>query len=166
MDIKQLLEKQEQLDLHIINKHKLPYVKLSKKVLAAIVELSEVINDEQKALKYWKVNAEPKATLLEEVADFLHFLASLSNRFNVTAEDIEGRGAIKYKDLDDHFLYMNYTLSVVGVYPTAQGKQKHLLITWSLFKGLLEHLGFTKEQVFEAYLQKHEINYERQASCY
>jgi len=165
MDYAKLLEMQDELDQHILSKHKLKFIELPKMVLAAITELSEACNDSQ-CFKYWKVNSQPKASLLEEVADFTHFLASLSNRFKVETKDIQGQGAIKNKDINHHFIEMHYVVSVIGVYPGAKERQKNVLILWSLFKGLLEHLNFSEEQVFEAYLKKHEENYQRQESGY
>ncbi len=165
MDIRQLLEMQEKLDQHIMKQHKLPFIKLTNAVLATITELSEVVNDEQ-SFKYWKVNNKPKETVLEEVADFTHFLAHLSNRFKLTADEITQRGALKYKEIDEHFLQMHYVTSMIGVYPTAPEKQKYVKELWSLFKGLLDHLGFSHKQVYEAYLQKHERNYQRQLEGY
>lgn len=165
MNYQKLLEMQAELDNHIITKHNLKFIELPKLVLAAITELSEVCNDSQ-CFKYWKVNSKPKPGLSEEVADFTHFLASLSNRFQVVGKDIEERGAIKYTDISEQFLHMHYTASMIGIFPSAIEKQKHVLILWSLFKGLLDHLNFTEEQLFEAYLKKNEKNYERQATGY
>lgn len=61
---------------------------------------------------------------------------------------------------------MHYVTVMIGIYPGAPNKQTHVKELWSLFKGLLEHLGYTKEQVFDAYLAKNQKNYERQASGY
>ena len=165
MNYQKLLEMQDKLDTHIMKNHKLQFIKLSKAVLATIIELSEAVNDEQ-SFKYWKVNNQPKPTLIEEIADFTHFLTHLSNRFNVTAEDITNRGMIKHKELDEHFICMFHTLSMIGLYPKGEEKRKHVLILWSLFKGLWEHLGFTENDVFQAYLKKNKINYERQETNY
>lgn len=165
MNYQKLLEMQDKLDTHIMKNHKLQFIKLSKAVLATIIELSEVVNDEQ-SFKYWKVNNQPKPTLIEEIADFTHFLAHLSNRFIVKAEEIQKIGGIKYTELDEHFLHMHHALTMIGLYPKAEAKRKYVLILWMLFKGLWELLGFTEDEVYQAYLKKNKINYERQASNY
>lgn len=165
MNYQQLLEMQEQLDRHIMKKQKLQFIKLSNLVLALSTEISEVANAYQK-WKYWKVNNQPKEDLLEEIADFTHFLLSLSNRFYVDNETISKLIPVKYNEVEIHFLQMQYTASMIGVFGDAEDKQLYVQIMWKLFKGLLEHLGFTENDVFQVYLKKNKINYERQASNY
>lgn len=165
MNYQKLLQMQQQLDMHIMKKQKLQFVMLNDSVLATIVELAEAANDEQ-SFKHWKVNREPKPTLLEEVSDFTHFLLSQSNRFKVTADDINQRGKIKYKDISEHFIQTFHVLTMIAIYPNANKKREYVLIAWSLFKGLLDHLNISEEQIEQAYYKKNEINYQRQASNY
>ena len=84
----------------------------------------------------------------------------------MTAEDIPNRGMIKHKELDEHFICMFHTLSMIGLYPKGEEKRKHVLILWSLFKSLWKHLGFTENDIFQAYLKKNKINYQRQETNY
>ncbi|MGY3186473.1 dUTP diphosphatase [Lysinibacillus sp. TE18511] len=165
MNLKKLFEAQEKLDEHILKQHNLQYVELPKVILSLLTELSEVANDWQ-GFKYWKVNNAQKDTTLEEIADVTHFLASLSNRFKVTEEDINGLGAVRYTDVSTHFIAMHHAASFIAMYPNANKKREHVLSLWKLFKGLIENLGFTWEQVEETYYTKNQINYARQVNGY
>lgn len=165
MNYQKLLIMQNDLDNHIMQKQKLQFIKLSALTLALSTELSEVVNSYQ-LWKYWKVNNQPKEDLFEEVADFTHFLLSLSNRFYIDGETINKIGAVKYTEVETHFLQMQYTASMIGVFGEASDKQHYVKIMWKLFKGMLEHLGFTEEEIFEAYLKKNEVNYKRQEEKY
>lgn len=165
MNYARLLEMQAELDNHIFVKQKLSSVELPQLVLATITELSEVCNDVQ-CFKYWKVNNDPKDSLLEEIADFTHFLASLSNRFSITALDIEGQTTFKHPNLNRHLIEMHFVAAMIAIYPSLSEGQRNTLLLWAFFKGLIEQLGFTEKQVFEAYLKKNEKNYERQATGY
>lgn len=165
MNLAKILEMQAQLDQHILKQHDLQYVELPKVVLSLLTELSEVANDWQ-GFKYWKVNNGQKETTLGELADVVHFLASLSNRFNVKAGEISDTGSVKYKDVSMHFIAMHYAASFVALYPDANKKRSHVLSLWQLFKGLIDNLGFTHSDIDKAYLKKHEENYSRQAVGY
>lgn len=165
MNLQKLLQMQEQLDNHIIAKQKINFIKLTSLALALSTELSEVANAFQK-WKYWKVNSQPKPGLLEEVADVLHFLLSATYRFQLKEESIKKLGAIKYPSVEQQFLQMQYTTCMVGTFGGATDKQNYIKILWSLFKGMLEHLDISEEQVYAAYLLKNKENYERQKVGY
>lgn len=165
MGVAEILKLQEQLDQHILQRHNLQFVELPKMILSLLTELSEVANDWQ-GFKYWKVNNHQKNTTLEEIADVLHFLASLSNRFKVSADEIDELGAVKYKDLSLHFIAMHHVASFIALYPEANKKRGHVLSLWQLFKGLIDNLGFTHKDIYESYLSKHKKNYIRQAVSY
>lgn len=100
MEIKELLKMQNELDAEILSNfiERTPGADcgswqqsdfLTEKLLAAIVELSELANA-SRCFKYWsKKEAEPKERLLDEYADIFHFLLSIGNTMNFTAEEIE-----------------------------------------------------------------------------
>lgn len=109
------------------------------------------------------IEAEP---LIEEVADVLHFLLSVTYRFQLKEESIKNMEAVKYPSIEEQFLHMQYTTCMIGTYGKAHDKQGYIKILWSLFKGMLEHLEFTEVDVYQAYLKKNEVNYQRQKENY
>lgn len=127
---------------------------------------TDIWNGEKEPCGYCDGTGIESEPLIEEVAEVLHFLLSLSNRFYIDGETINKIGAVKYTEVETHFLEMQYTASMIGVFGEASDKQHYVKIMWKLFKGMLEHLGFTEEEIFEAYLKKNKINYERHATNY
>ncbi len=122
--------------------------------------------------------------LLEEYVDCLHFILSIGledhtyvqfgDKFSgpVGLELTEGFGVIKYHNITTQFLYLfnqigNLTDCILeremsmGDEIFEQYKQ-----TWQVFVGLGEMLGFTWEQVEEAYYAKNKVNHERQNAGY
>ena len=165
MNYQQLLEMQEQLDQHIMKKRNLQFIKLQSLALALSTEISEVANAFQR-WKYWKTNNEPKSELLEEVADALHFLLSISYRFKIDGETISKLSGFECKTVEEQFLFIQHTISQTANYGNADDKRKYIHVTWILFKGLLNQLGFTETDIYKAYLKKNQKNYERQANNY
>lgn len=100
MEIKELLEKQKKLDAEILSNF-IENVQgacygslkqsdfLTEKLLSLQVEVSELANA-TRCFKYWSVKGpEPKEKMLDEYADIIHFLLSVGNALEFTAEEIE-----------------------------------------------------------------------------
>jgi dimeric dUTPase (all-alpha-NTP-PPase superfamily) len=155
--------------------------RFNKLVLALLVELGECAN-EWRGFKYWSQNQSPRIhqakapymdlddadfynPLLEEYVDKLHFILELGLELNFT--DIKVR-LIKEKDITIQFIELTgraYNLyfqnRIMGeVYQTTYEQ------LFNVFLGLGEMLGFTWEQIEQAYLDKNQINHQRQESGY
>lgn len=102
--------------------------------------------------------------LLEEYVDCLHFILSIGLekdfvKLGYNESAVEG---MKRKDITSQF---NYLFDKVGDFSSIPNHNNYMYIV-SLFIGLGEMLGFTWEQIEQAYLDKNKINHERQENSY
>ncbi|RLJ90142.1 dimeric dUTPase (all-alpha-NTP-PPase superfamily) [Planococcus citreus] len=119
---------------------------------------------------------EIKNPLLEEFVDILHFVLSIGNEMNFTEYHLlgnyfQGQLTDGEPDVTDAFLIVNEQLALLS--KTYRMQRKHhsaLTVYYALllesFLELGNVLGFTEEQIVEAYEQKNQINWERQAHGY
>lgn len=120
--------------------------------------------------------------LLEEYVDCLHFILSIGNekvpyfknRAPIHLELPFGRKLEKtlYKDTTTQFVYL---FNIIGVFADTLMENEVTLMSeafdeyvevFKAFLGLGELLGFTEEQIEEAYWKKYEINKQRQRDGY
>lgn len=122
--------------------------------------------------------------LLEEYVDCLHFILSIGLEdftYNHLGETITAPvrleltndfGALKYHNITRQFVYLFNQIGILSdsvleceyAYPDETfGQYKQ---TWQMFVGLGEMLGFTWEQVEDAYYAKNKVNHERQNAGY
>lgn len=187
MDIKKLFETQAKLDKHIMQEH--PELRgqsnLDWKLLALQVELGECAN-EWRGFKKWSKDQEPRTVkrietewdddgtptewdvyqdvnpLLEEYVDCLHFILSIGleidTKTTVDWDDIE----FFETDITEQFIEITSRILELRSWEISD--------TWaglfSEFYVLGKMLGFTWEQVEEAYYAKNKVNYARQESGY
>lgn len=115
--------------------------------------------------------------LLEEFVDILHFVLSIGNEMNFTEYHLIGnyfRGQLTdgEPDVVDAFLVVNEQLALLSKTYRMQGIKGDVALTVYyalLLESFLELgnlLGFTEEQIVEAYEQKNQTNWERQAHGY
>lgn len=104
INLEELLEMQKDLDTEILKKYNsrnFPKEQsdfLTERLLAMIVEVSELANA-TRCFKYWSLKpAEPKERLIDEYADCLHFLLSLGNTLNFTPQEIQDAYFKKYSE--------------------------------------------------------------------
>jgi len=97
MSIEELLEMQKELDNEIVsnymNRTGIDEVEqkdfLTERLLALHCEVSELAN-ETRSFKYWSTKGPgSKEKILAEYADCMHFMASIGNTLDFTAEEIE-----------------------------------------------------------------------------
>ncbi|ARA98598.1 dUTP diphosphatase [Geobacillus thermodenitrificans] len=193
MNLQKLFEMQRQLDAHIEKEHprQEDEDRLSKKILALQVELGELAN-EARFFKYWSNDQKPrtrievvtgqkmvdgviepiveyKNPLLEEYVDGLHFLLSIGLEIAEPQKiDIARWNAAEADNITEQFLHvMTHAINLgntlrnnISYYPF---EYEWLFLRYIQ---LGEMLGFTWEQIEEAYLQKNAINHERQNNGY
>jgi dimeric dUTPase (all-alpha-NTP-PPase superfamily) len=156
MNIEKLLKKQSELDKMILNKKKITHYPYAEIRLALLVELGELANEVQ-SFKYWKDNKNiNRDKILEEYADCLHFALSLENYLNECNSYDINIVAFKNKDMD------SITMDLVTCF-------RRIIDTSDILEGILQlggDLGFNEKEIEKAYLDKHEINYERQRRGY
>jgi len=106
--------------------------------------------------------------LLEEYVDCLHFILSIGNELQFGNYPLIGKTP-KTKTFTHMFL-ITYE-SINNFYRTWQLGNEELTeveytVIFGCFLTLGEMLGFTWEQIEQAYIQKNEVNHERQESGY
>jgi dimeric dUTPase (all-alpha-NTP-PPase superfamily) len=176
MNIEKLFEAQRFLDADIVQKH--PELKgqdnLEWKVLALQVELGECAN-EWRGFKKWSNDQQPRIKkargpyvsledaefynpLLEEYVDCLHFILSIG-----LEKGYEQRYfPFTLDTIPKSFIYLMQKTADFYEYPTHGNYGRIIMV----FLGLGELLGFTLEQIEQAYYEKNAINLKRQAEGY
>ncbi len=121
----------------------------------------------QEACEYCEGTGKSGNPFLEEYVDCLHFVLSIGLELKIT--DIEGLEPFKAKSgLIQQFNVMFKHISGLTMHLEAykqKGYEKYYHI-FNLFIGLGEMLGFTEQQIEQAYLEKNKINHQRQESGY
>lgn len=173
MNLSRLFKMQQKLDEHIIKEHGLEGQNLlPEKILALQVELGECAN-EWRGFKFWSRDREPrkmvkrpnrKSTetywynpLLEEYVDCLHFILSIGLEL--------GADELLKSEID--FTYMAQG-DITKIFSTLLRNDwvNYYFDGFEYFMTLFKELGFTWEEIEEAYLEKNKENHRRQESGY
>ncbi|MBO1583026.1 dUTP diphosphatase [Bacillus sp. XF8] len=173
MELTKLFEVQAGLKQHIGYKGK---GKFPKMMLAMLVEFMECAND-WRGFKYWSENPNPKETLLEEYVDGLHFVLETGLDLKERQEImfLPKRMLVDYENIvvKDKYIVMKYkklvsvTLELEKIVQEGFDYVDYLYI--ELFENYLKlgyMLGFTEEQIEQAYMKKNEVNHQRQDNGY
>lgn len=161
LNLQEFYSAQAQLDAHIQTQHGVDYPSTrSKRILALLVEVGEMIN-ETRAFKFWsKKGPSEKAIILDEYADGIHFLLSLGLDC----------GSVKYT-YDIAPIKTDLVEQILVVYEAIIQFYQHPSV--ALFELAFAHylaciplLGFTPDDVKEGYFKKLGVNYTRQQTNY
>ncbi len=183
---------QRKLDEHIEQEHPRQEGedRLAKKILALQVELGELAN-EWRGFKFWSNDQKPRTKayshheeghihggfysvsrydrnpLLEEYVDCLHFILSIGLELGIT----EIYNLSTKKDSDLIFMFMDVNeLSIILMQYDIAGNETYKSIAYiDMFEKFLvlgEMLGFTWEQIEQAYFEKNKVNHQRQQEGY
>lgn len=167
MNITKLLDKQRELDVFIVKGKNLGDAYdnkfLEDRKLAVLVEIGEFANT-TRCFKYWSNKGpESKEVILDEAADCLHFILSL---ITLTSTEV-------MVNLEDIVMAANIALEVGPVNLTTGFNTLYELAINEHWEDVLKSLvalvtvlGFTLEDLEDAYMKKHEVNYQRQNSGY
>lgn len=182
MNLNKLFTLQDKLDDHIKKEKGLEGQDLlDKKILSLQVELGELAN-EWRGFKFWSTDQEPNdfprqklgggediSALLEEYVDGLHFLLSIGNDLETTYKE---KSIMDYEKWNTTQLFnaMYYQLAMLenevhNLAPRTSQINAYRL-TFNVFLSIGKRLGFTWEQIEQAYISKNEINHERQVNGY
>ena len=155
--------------------------RFEKLVLALLVEIGECANC-WRGFKFWSKDQEPRTSwyktyftedmhggpqtkwtnpLLEEYVDGLHFVLELGIEIEIDENDWMIDKITKV-DVVEQFICLNQ--SVIDLWD--QPSDIQLIITLEHYLGLGELLGFTEEQIEQAYYDKNKVNHERQENGY
>lgn len=170
MNLQKLFELQRQLDEHIEKEHPREpgEDRLAKKILALMVELGELANELPEVFKFWSNKKNNREKALEEFCDGLHFLLSVG--LEITEPDmidLKRWNLTKADNITEQFLWL--MSDVTDLYNSlcndgfSKFDYEFLLLR---FIHLGEMLGFSWQEIEEAYLRKNHENHQRQESGY
>lgn len=173
MNLTKLFEMQRELDERIIKEKGLEGQDLlPQKILALQVELGECAN-EWRGFKFWSKDQQPRYEkktiafadpggpfehvsypLLEEYIDCLHFILSIGNIHKIT----------QFDDLE--LIEESITFYFTKLLRVEWESKVSYMVAVPAFLKLGEMLGFTWDQIEEAYMSKNRINHDRQSTGY
>lgn len=160
MTIEKLYQMQKGLDAYIEKGHDLGGIDLfEQKVLALLVEIGELAN-ETRCFKFWsKKGPSERAVVLEEFVDGVHFILSLGLLTNCQKKP----EAVEAAETETaQFLLV---MQAVHAFRHTKAEEDYQLLLNHYF-ALGDLLGFSPDEVEQAYIAKNEVNYKRQQSGY
>lgn len=158
--MKELLEMQRVLDEAILKEHGLVYngAIANKMKIALFTELGELMNELPTRFKHWKKTAvDNHEKALVEYVDALHFQMSLFNCYESKIDE-----KIHNYDDEEESLFCDDILECLIKAVSFCDNKTGLSYLFDLGK----NLGFTWEEVYNAYKDKNQVNYERLKSGY
>ncbi|HOF65607.1 MAG: dUTPase [Erysipelotrichaceae bacterium] len=163
IDLKELQKVQLELDININERHATSYeTTKDERLLALLVEVAELANA-TRTFKYWSLKgSEDRSTLLEEYADGLHFLLSLSLAYKLELPIFEVNISDKEKTLTEAFLD---TFKAIDTFNKRRCRGS-LKRAFEEFLRLGLYLSFSSKDIIDAYYDKIKINYKRQEENY
>lgn len=156
-----LFAMQKKLDNYISDQHQLDNKNLlEERFLALLVELGELAN-ETRCFKFWSTQAaSERAIILEEYVDNIHFLLSIGLHTDYQFQTIE----VKTKEKETTLMFNEVFTRAMTFYK--ERTENNYLALFEAYIQLADILGFTENDIIEAYHKKNEINYARQDSGY
>lgn len=159
--IKEMLQMQGKLDEAIMKEYGLEEIEEEKLNMAILDEVGELTHELKGNWCWWKKN-QPKVDrkkVLGELVDVWHFVLSYTNNFN----DGESMFDTETDEFDRGY---KYYLSKTHFNKNAlTNLYSELIDSWLekliILVVITEYLGFTIEQVYEAYCDKNKVNYQR-----
>lgn len=163
MELIEWFQMQKQLDQYIEAENHLENEDLfERKVLALLVEIGELAN-ETRCFKFWsKKPASERSIILEEFVDGVHFILSIGIELGYENRKISIPSEMTTDSLNSMFLHVYDFVSKLKI---TKSEADYSTLLQQFFQ-LGINLGFTIEEVQQAYLAKNEINYERQKQGY
>lgn len=162
LNLSEIFNEQKKLDQHIHNHHNVNYDLVDEELhLALAVEVSEFAN-EVRCFKFWSFKPmSEKSIVLEEFVDGIHFITALSLAYGVEPENFVVEYSLNLNKHDITKLF-NDLYSNIG-----QIKDKNSIKTWyTKYLSLGMSLGFSFEEILNAYMSKNRINHTRQDTNY
>ncbi len=163
--IKEMLPMQSKLDTSIMNAYGLTEINKENLKMAILDEVGELTHELKGSWCWWKKTQAPvdDKKVLGELVDVWHFVLSYQNHFNFGKETLYSY--LNEKKYSDGYLerfregYLNLPIAL-----TLLVSDGNYII--EMLIAITEYIGFTIEQVYEAYCGKNKINYQRLESGY
>lgn len=163
--IKEMLQMQAKLDEAIMKEYGLDEIDEEKLNIAILDEVGELTHELKANWCWWKKSQAPvdNEKVLGELVDIWHFALSYQNHFNYGEEGIKSA-----------YMFKRNSKNILNLLTTKEFKLSETfadLIALRCDKletliAITEYLGFTIEQVYEAYCVKNKINYQRLENGY
>lgn len=158
--IKEMLQMQAKLDEAIMKEYGLTCIDEEKLRFAIIDEVGELTHELKGDWCWWKKTQAPvdRKKVLGELVDIWHFVLNWQNHFKDGEEGmINARAVVRNS---------KRILNLIKTKEYRLSEELSDLVAWELCKverliAISEYLGFTIEQVYEAYCDKNKINYQR-----
>lgn len=158
--LKELLEMQKVLDDSIFKAKGIEEYPLENMKIALFVELGELMNELPTKFKHWKSSAvDNREKALVEYVDCLHFALSVTYHQNLYNTNDMMKKWHDYEELSKEADEYAITEILENIVTSRLTKLHHLLI-------LGNKLGFTWEEIYNAYIAKNKVNYERLKNGY
>ncbi len=160
MNLEKLYKMQDELDKYIIKNRNIVMSDeelLDNTILALLVEVGELANT-TRCFKHWSTKGiMEKDIVLEELADVLHFYLSIGNQLGEKwmLLDYEKKSLGLIKDFKRLYFWASRKIDYMAYHEIGD-----------VIYNISKHLGFTDEEVEQAYLKKHDENYRRQEEGY
>ena len=158
--IRKMLKMQAKLDEAIMKEYGLAEIDEEKLCFAILDEVGELTHELKGNWCWWK-KTQPQVDeekVLGELVDIWHFVLSWQNNFNGGEEGLLTDEELMEKVDDNLWSIEGYGKGIV--IKLADLSYSPLWKVGPLI-AITEHLGFTIEQVYEAYCGKNKINYQR-----
>ena len=160
MEFIELFDMQRALDKFIEETQNINKDVFNEKGLALLVELGELAN-ETRCFKFWSTKGpSEKSVILEEFVDSIHFMLSLGYMRDFTLEE----WPVVQQEADLTQAFIDATQTVLTF--LQQQTESNYKAIWQQYSLIAYNLGFTVEDIIEAYKEKNEKNYERQRNGY
>lgn len=163
--IKEMLHMQAKLDEAIMKEYGLTEIDKENLKMAILDEVGELTHELKGEWCWWKKTQAPvdRKKVLGELVDIWHFVLSWQNHFKDGEEGmINARAVVRNS---------KRILNLIKTKEYRLSEELSDLVAWPLCKlerliAIAEYLGFTIEQVYEAYCDKNKVNYQRLESWY
>ncbi|WP_411842186.1 dUTP diphosphatase [Salinicoccus sp. HZC-1] len=161
--IRYLLKQQNKLDLQIKKSKDITNKEwknnfIHKHSLALNVEVSEFINECTDIWKYWKDKAPDLDQVLDEAIDVIHFLMLHWNKQSGAPAALKNTHCLYAKGFDD--------LPVDDEALEQLQNNDDIAMKLMIVLKVLEHYGFTEQDIIDQYDKKNAINFQRLESGY
>lgn len=158
--IKEMLKMQAKLDEAIMKEYGLKEIDEEKLCFAILDEVGELTHELKGNWCWWKKTQAPvdDKKVLGELVDVWHFVLSYQNHFINGEKGIEYTCTFKRNSKNILSLMRNNEFGLTVAFSD--------LVSWKWNKlerltAITEYLGFTIEDVYQAYCGKNKINYQR-----
>ncbi len=161
VNLEELYSLQRELDKDIAFRHRVNYQNThSRRLLALMVELGELAN-ETRCFKYWSNKLpSPKAVIMDEYADGLHFLLSLGIPLKTSKFEYELKK--NEEDLTDQFHKMYALGNMLHDHYDLENYTKAM----QYYLNMALSLNMDDNDIINSYKAKLEVNHKRQETNY